>query len=376
MSETTETIEKQNPDSEVVDTGNATLWSFEREGFNLFEEAPEPTAEPQAPVAETTTETPETPAPTETPEGDDEEDAEDPDAEPVSIFAPKKGKGLPTFKSTEEALAHVKDKLGFDLSKPEGYAKLVDNYNKQRANAQKAKELEDWREDAMNGFAMLPEPILQAIQAFNENKDWKQVITSQPQIRLDLNKDFDAQDKWTLIEAYASDIIEKEDFDDDPQSPQVKAALRVAEKSFRADKREHDLQRDQMSRLETSKKEGFKNSVQVSVERVKTDFPGIAEKDAKRIEKLLSGDGIVSMFKNEDGTYKPDAAKNIALIEFAPKEIERLTKTIADLKAKLKTQSDKTADVVLRGRDTVADEAGDKSRTDNPSSVIPAWMQM
>ena len=365
-------IEQQTPDSEVVDTGNATLWSFEREGFNLFEEAPESTSEAQAPVVGTT---PKTPASTETPEGDDAEDA-DPDAEHESIFTPKKGKGLPTFKSTDEALAHVKDKLGFDLSKPEGYAKLVDNYNKQRANAQKAKELEDWREDAMNGFAMLPEPILQAIQAFNENKDWKQVITTQPQVRLDLNKDFDAQDKWTLIEAYASDIIEREDFDDDPQSAQVKAALRVAEKSFRADKREHDLQRDQMNRLETSKKEGFKNSVLVSVERVKTDFPGITDKDAKRIEKMLSGDGIVGMFKNEDGTYKPDAAKNIALIEFAPKEIERLTKIISDLKAKTKTLSDNTADVVLRGRDTVADEAGDKSRTDNPQSVIPAWMQM
>lgn len=365
-------IEQQTPDSEVVDTGNATLWDFERDDFDLFKETPEAEAgnNPSATASSEDS--------NEAPEGSDSAETaySDDDAEPESIFTPKKGKGLPTFKSTDEALAHVKDKLGFDLSKPEGYAKLVDNYNKQRANAQKAKELEDWREDAMNGFAMLPEPILQAIQAFNENKDWKQVITTQPQVRLDLNKDFDAQDKWTLIEAYASDIIEREDFDDDPQSPQVKAALRVAEKSFRADKREHDLQRDQMNRLETSKKEGFKNSVLVSVERVKTDFPGITDKDAKRIEKMLSGDGIVGMFKNEDGTYKPDAAKNIALIEFAPKEIERLTKIISDLKAKTKTLSDKTADVVLRGRDTVADEAGDKSRTDNPQSVIPAWMQM
>jgi hypothetical protein len=367
--------------------GEQDLFSFESNPQEFMDALPEDTtgifSDLEAP--ETPEATPETPkekpedAP-ETPEATIEttsDDDDDDDDEDVSVFAPRKGKGL-NFKTEDDAKAHIKDKLGFDVSKPEGYAKLVEAYNKQRINAQKASELEKWAEDIKNDFASLPEPIINAIAALNEGKDWKQAINSSVELKIDFRKGFEDQDKWSLIETYASDIIDsKEDFEDDPNSAQVRSALRVAEKMFKTDKREHELQSAERKRIEDASRAKIASSISGSLDVVKTDFPGMKDKDVKRIEKVLSGGGIMDLFVNKDGSFKPDAAKKLAYIEFAPTEIERLTKQVAELKKQVKTTSDKTAEIVLRSRDRVEDERGDRNRTDKPEGegILPSWMR-
>jgi hypothetical protein len=366
--------------------GEQDLFSFESNPQDFMDAMPEDTtgifSDLEAPESPETPETPETPeeepedAP-ETPEATTETPDDDDDDEEVSVFAPRKGKGL-SFKTENDAKAHIKDKLGFDVSKPEGYAKLVEAYNKQRINAQKASELEKWAEDIKNDFASLPEPIINAIAALNEGKDWKQAINSSVELKIDFRKNFEDQDSWALIETYASDIIDsKEDFEDDPNSAQVRSALRVAEKMFKTDKREHELQSAERKRIEDASRGKIASSISGSLDVVKTDFPGMKDKDVKRIEKVLSGGGIMDLFVNKDGSFKPDAAKKLAYIEFAPTEIERLTKQVAELKKQVKTASDKTANIVLRSRDGVEDERGDRNRTDKPEGdgILPSWMR-
>jgi hypothetical protein len=367
--------------------GDQDLFSFESNPQEFIDVLPEDTtgifSEPE------TTETPDTASETQAIEPDNdtpetteannkniEEEEEDDDDDDASIFVAPKSKGI-IFKTEDDAKAHIKEKLGFDVSKPEGYAKLVEAYNKQRKNAQKATELEKWAEDIKNDFASLPEPIINAIAALNEGKDWKQAINSSVELKIDFRKNFEDQDTWALIETYASDIIDnKEDFEDDPNSAQVRAALRVAERMFKTDKREHELQSAERKRIDDASRAKIASSISGSLDVVKTDFPGMKDKDVKRIEKVLSGGGIMDLFVNKDGTFKADAAKKLAYIEFAPTEIERLTKQVAELKKQVKTASDKTANIVLRSRDGVEDERGDKNRTDKPDGegILPSWM--
>lgn len=329
----------------------------------------------QAQAPETTTETTtDTPAQAPVVEAEVEIDEEQDDDEEVSVFQSKKGTKV-NFKDENEAKGYIKDKLGIDVSTPAGYAKLVEVFNKQRTNAQKATELEKYKEDIETAFAEMPPEIVNAIEAYNNGQDWKQAIMSAPALKLDFNKDLESQDKWALLEAYAPDELTKEEFEDDPNSKEVQRLLRVAEKAFRLDKQQNDRQVAEAKRVQTERQTSFKNSALSSLEQVKTDFPGIDDKELKKLEKVLTGGGLASEFFNKDGTYRVDAAKKLALIQYAPTEIERLSKKLTKLQQKNKELSDQLAGVVSRGRDTVADEkGGDSSMKSNEQSIVPDWL--
>jgi hypothetical protein len=100
------------------------------------------------------------------------------------------------------------------------------------------------------------------------------------------------------------------------------------------------------------------------------------EKELKKLEKTLTGGGLGSEFFNKDGTYRADAAKKLALIQYAPTEIDRLTKKLSKLQQKNKELSDQLAGVVSRGRDTINDEKGGRNELQDPKMAnIPAWLR-
>lgn len=305
----------------------------------------------------------------------DEPEIEVDDEDEPSIFQSKKGTKV-NFKDESDAKSYVKEKLGFDVSTPAGYAKLVEAYNKQRANAQKATELEKFKEEIETAFAEMPPEIVKAIEAYNNGQDWKDAIKSSPALKLDFNKDLDSQNKWALIEAYAPDELTQEEFEDDPNSREVQRLLRVAEKSFQLDKQQNDRQVAEAKRVQETKVKTFRDSALSSLEQVKADFPGMDEKELKKLEKTLTGGGLGSEFFNKDGTYRADAAKKLALIQYAPTEIERLSKKLSKLQQKNKELSDQLAGVVSRGRDTINDEKGVKNDLQDPKNAnIPAWLR-
>lgn len=305
----------------------------------------------------------------------DEPEIEVDDEDEPSIFQSKKGTKV-NFKDESDAKNYVKEKLGFDVSTPAGYAKLVEAYNKQRANAQKATELEKFKEEIETAFAEMPPEIVKAIEAYNNGQDWKDAIKSSPALKLDFNKDLESQNKWALIEAYAPDELTQEEFEDDPNSREVQRLLRVAEKSFQLDKQQNDRQVAEAKRVQETKVKTFRDSALSSLEQVKADFPGMDEKELKKLEKTLTGGGLGSEFFNKDGTYRADAAKKLALIQYAPTEIERLSKKLSKLQQKNKELSDQLAGVVSRGRDTINDEKGVKNDLQDPKNAnIPAWLR-
>jgi hypothetical protein len=305
----------------------------------------------------------------------DEPEIEVDDEDEPSIFQSKKGTKV-NFKDESDAKNYVKEKLGFDVSTPAGYAKLVEAYNKQRANAQKATELEKFKEEIETAFAEMPPEIVKAIEAYNNGQDWKDAIKSSPALKLDFNKDLDSQNKWALIEAYAPDELTQEEFEDDPNSREVQRLLRVAEKAFQLDKQQNDRQVAEAKRVQETKVKTFRDSALSSLEQVKADFPGMDEKELKKLEKTLTGGGLGSEFFNKDGTYRADAAKKLALIQYAPTEIERLSKKLSKLQQKNKELSDQLAGVVSRGRDTINDEKGGKNDLQDPKNAnIPAWLR-
>lgn len=317
---------------------------------------------------------PETPPAKDEPETEVGTEEEEDDDEP-SIFQSKKGSKV-NFKDESDAKKYVKEKLGFDVSTPAGYAKLVEAYNKQRSNAQKATELEKFKEEIETAFAEMPPEIVKAIEAYNNGHDWKDAIKTAPALRLDFNKDLESQDKWALIEAYAPDELTREEYEDDPDSREVQRLLRVAEKAFRLDKQQNDRQVAEAKRVQEQKVKTFRDSALSSLEQVKADFPGMDEKELKKLEKTLTGGGLGSEFFNKDGTYRADAAKKLALIQYAPTEIDRLAKKLSKLQQKNKELSDQLAGVVSRGRDTINDEKGGRNELQDPKMAnIPAWLR-
>ena len=131
--------------------------------LTIVEDAPEQQAPAETPVTPENTETPVIEPEVEFEEEQDEE-------EEASVFQTKKGTKV-SFKDESEAKGYIKDKLGIDVTTPAGYAKLVEAFNKQRTNAQKATELEKYKDDIETAFAEMPPEIVKAIEAYNNGND-------------------------------------------------------------------------------------------------------------------------------------------------------------------------------------------------------------
>lgn len=319
------------------------------------------------------------------------EETEAPDIqnnEPKSIFNTNTNKDKKVqFKDTTEAKSYYNDRLGFkdiDPTTPEGLATIAESFNKHRVKATKLaeveKELNEWKDSLTNA----PQDLIDALIAWGEGKDYRQTILNSPS-KIDFNKSFDEQNQWELAKIYAQPLIEKselteEDFLNDESNPIVVAVAALTKEKFDMNKANFDNERISYQKKAKEQIDSFKSSVTGSVEFVKSKYPEIPHQTLKKIEKVISGNGLKDMFYNADNTLKQDAALKLMYAEFAPEEfkayeakMEKMTKTY---EKKVKELSDQLAEFVGRGNTKVANPTATVvPEGNNPNAGLPDFVQ-
>lgn len=235
--------------------------------------------------------------------------------------------------------ADVAKKLGLDPTKESYLGELLKGYT-ERANAQA--ELENTKSEAeklRSTIESLPKDIVQMINLWSNGKPYTSVgdISS-----VDLTKEFaklTTDEKIKMHNYYFSD--DKLDGSVDVSDKAVAKALKATEARYNADK----ITAEAGVKAEKERREAdvrnFQASADASLKAFQTAYPKFSKTEFAAVQNIVKKDGILPLFLDENGNYKPEAAE---LIAFALYGKTLLSNAVAATKSK--TASSTKAEVL------------------------------
>jgi len=232
---------------------------------------------------------------------------------------------------------------------------LMESYKELSGKLSDYESVKQKSEELINGLSSLPPDLIKAIELAESGQDYRQYISSMPTI--DFKKDADSINKIDLIKAYFPDKLTEEDIeaiDEDSDYYDPKAARLVdtlherAVEKFNAEKKSFDGQAEAYLKKEDERREVYSNSVRNSLSSVKESFPDAPASYVKSIEEKLMNNGIASLFYDENGLLKADAAARFVMASDDGKNLVTQLQRIAHEKAK----TEANLDILTKGQRT------------------------
>ena len=234
------------------------------------------------------------------------------------------------FKGLEEFMGVIKEKHAIEDPNT-----LINSIGKWRNDSQKAKEFEEKHESLWNDLNALPQDLKQSINAYANGEDYKTAFQSSATL-LDYNKEFKAQNKEELVKTYFGDKVKKlneklsnDDIDEDDFNDRVNDLHELTERLYSSDKTQYEKQRAESLRKQEESIEALKNSAISSVDNLKKTFPNFSDIEFKKIRNRLVNQDLSSVFFDNKGRYKADAAQKIAMALYGDKLLTQLQERAA-----------------------------------------------
>ncbi len=298
----------------------------------------------------------------ETVEGDDDKD--DKEAKPKkSVFTSNKGKAIPEFKTLEEQNAFIKEKYGVDQA-----PKFFNSVEQWRSDSQ---ALPQYKETAENLTKLLseeiPDPIYEAIQAWGKGEDWQAKMKGSIQ-PFDYSKPF-AKQSFEVVNHFFPEQFTEEDLTD-TKNALAQQAISVASAKFDLEKGKIDSARSAAIERADKAAENLKASAATSIAELKKEFPDFDNAEIKSLNKILAGGDINSLFFKKDGTYRPDAAKRLALMLYGNADASDVT-----VKAKKENDNEALMNLIDRGSDRPNKTAGAQMDTPKIPELVNSLLK-
>jgi hypothetical protein len=365
------------------------------EAYNELQNALQRTAEPEAPVVETSVE----PSllnnelnsnPNDNPPAQQQEPTEvlsDAQTQDLGNQAPEESAPAePTGESIVDSplfkMPEAPTEGGSDLSSIEGiegvnsfiaekhpeikdFNSLMDSYESITSQNAELLEVKTANDNLLNGLNNLHPDLIEAIRLNEAGEDFRSYISSRPDVTYDSK--VEDIDKKALIKAYYPDKVSEEDFeaaeeDSDDFDPNVSRFVDTvyenAVAKFKEAKANHVDKVDRYLSEKTAQEELYKTSVQNSLGSVKEFFPDATPTYVQSIEGKLLNNGINSLFYDEKGQLKPDAAARFVRASDDGANLVSQLQKIAYNQAK----TDANLDTLTRGQRTAPDQGGREMR--------------
>jgi hypothetical protein len=171
----------------------------------------------------------------------------------------------------------------------------------------------------------------------------------------DFDKSFDKQDDFKVINYYFKDKFStKEDYlAMKEESPDMLAEyIGFAKMKFNDDKAKYESKKKEVitktqSTIQESQNK-YSESVNKTVSKFSTDYKTFKPEQVKTIQKVLDngGNGILSLFMNNDGSLKDNAAELVSFVQYGKTLLESQKRMAANQAA-----SKAVEQVVSRGAD-------------------------
>jgi hypothetical protein len=228
------------------------------------------------------------------------------------------------FKELKDVNSFLSTQLGLDDIKaddPGSIMSIADRAKAWKGDSEIKYELEGRLKSIEDDLSQLPDPVFKAMQAWAKGEDWKAPLASVTS-SIDLTADPDSIDRAVLLGHYFPGEFDAEALKEG--GAMVDKAVRLAKNQFAVDKKSFNSERSSILAAAENDRKRVSSSVQASVQTLKKDFPALDDKYVRQVEDMLKKGNINSMFFGEDGSYKPDAAKRIALALVGEQEINGL----------------------------------------------------
>lgn len=279
------------------------------------------------------------------------DDAPDPDGS-LLLKKPKQVQRL-EVKTTEDALAWVSKQYGIkatDLG--EAFVKLDKSASKWRKDAELSNERQERLDNIDKGFAEMPKPLYNSINAWSNNEDWDAAFTKS-KTSIDYTKPFESQPVELVLKNYfPDDSIEDLDLENIADDPITMRKVQSAKSIYNVEQRAYNQQVQQYLESAESSKKAFNSSVATALDKFNSDFPDMDSKVIKSLESILKGgkEQVLSQFFDNKGLAKPEALTNLFLTKHGKKELDILLNK-AVKKAERDTETKLNLDIVSRGND-------------------------
>ena len=286
-----------------------------------------------------------------------QEPTEDDIVDPLlgSITSTKKSKKAESIADFDQLKEYTKKTFGQEVGDFDTLQKFMENSAKWRSAATKASDLESQVSQYEEVFNNAPESLISGLKAyFDGRKDWASEITNMS--TLDYKQNVENMNAADLVNHYFPGEFDPEDFTAEDKPQALTIAERAAKEKFISEKKSLEEKSAMQMEAATKRFNARKESMASSFSSLKESFPNLESSVEKSITKAMESGDINSLFLNNDGSYKPDAAEKLLMAMHGKKTIDNLMK-VAARKAESKTNED----ILTRGADTPAPPKGGPS---------------
>ena len=262
----------------------------------------------------------------------------------------KKAKADPIgFDVNDEFKEHIKSNYAID--DPDTFFNSVNTW---RNDSQELAKTTEQHEDLLEGINALPQAIKDAITAFTKAEDYHEAFMSSGG-RLNYELEFSDQGKEAVVKHYFADKFGKiqsklddGNIDEDDYEDRLELLHESAERLYKADQKVFEQQRAEIQQEQQQLVERMHNSALSSVDSLKKTYSDFSKADLQRVRQRLVNGDIESLFYDDDGGYKEDAAEMLAFAMYGKEVVSTLLE-----QAKLQGESEANKKIVKRGDKSV-----------------------
>lgn len=267
------------------------------------------------------------------------------------------------IKDLESGQKVIAEKFNIDLTKPEGYQELTAKMQELTANAETSAKVVEQYNLVMQQIQALPAPMKAALNALAEGQDYKTAFERASGKVLDFNADITTIPDEKLIEAFGDGIITKDEFLDEPESPESIKALQLCKAEFKQKQNEY---RATMKAEEAKRKDAetrIISSIDTSNNYLLKNAPNPDSKEVKELAAMIKEQGLAPIFQNQDGTLREDASLRALYAVHGNAIISAYEKQIQKLKDSNRALRDQVGEVVNGTKKAEKSNPADVART-------------
>lgn len=233
------------------------------------------------------------------------------------------------IETPDHILNVIKSDFGQEIKDIKELPKFFESAKKWRTDSQKAQESSQKLEQYEKLLEGLPNEFLDGIQSFYNGEDYMKAFSDRPKFNFDLP--VEKQDIKALVNHYYKDKFTDEDFAEEQKSQALQIAESASIDKYNAEKQAKENQRAIYTQNAQKQLEAVKASVNSSVASLRQSFPDAEPTELKNVQSTLEGgiNAVASMFFNQDGTVKPEAAERLMLAVHGKSVIDDLTRAAA-----------------------------------------------
>ncbi len=239
------------------------------------------------------------------------------------------------------------------------------------ANTQMLEELTSKVASNDDLFKQMPADMYNAVVAWaNQDGDWKDKINNDS---VDYLGDISSHSTKDLVDVFHPGAFNEDDweeYNDEDGDVNIKKAIDIAYRDssskFEGKKNEIVNYQTGISEKQTERMQVFDSSVGSTIGNLSTQMSGLSESYVKSIESKIRNNEIMSLFYDENGSLKPDAAHRLILAQDGNDLIEKYSKLY-----KTQANNEATQDILDRSSDTPNKTQGGSStaKTDSKSTL-------